>query len=263
MKLVLVDDEPRALRLLSAIIQSFPQSKNHEIFEFSNPKEALDWLLNNRCDGVFLDIEMPELTGLQLAEKLNEGLEEIPAITFVTAFPEFSLKAWDVDAVGYILKPYDDEQIGHALEKIEKYCAGKMGLKEKPYIRCFPEFDVFVKGTPVFFSSKRAKELLALLVHHRGGWVPIDKITFLLLEDYAEDAAKSHIRMLLSRLRQSLSKYEISDIVESSYGKMRVLPEKFDCDYYRFLDGEKELFAGEYMGTYVWAEEERAFLNSL
>jgi len=263
MKLVLVDDEPRALRLLSAIIRSFPQSKDHEIFEFSNPKEALEWLLNHRCDGVFLDIEMPELTGLQLAEKLNERLEEIPAITFVTAFPEFSLKAWDVDAIGYILKPYDDEQIGHALEKMEKYSAGKMGSKDKPYIRCFPEFDVFVKGVPVFFSSKRAKELLALLVHHRGGWVPIDKITYLLLEDCAEEAAKSHIRMLLSRLRQSLSKYGIADILESSYGKMRVLPETFDCDYYRYLDGEKDLFAGEYMGTYTWAEEERAFLNSL
>jgi len=97
---------------------------------------------------------------------------------------------------------------------------------------------------PLFFSSKRAKEMLALLVHHRGGWVPIDKIIFLLLEDYAEEAAKSHIRMLLSRLKQSLSKYGIADIVENSYGKMRVLPEKFDCDYYRYLDGEKELPAG-------------------
>lgn len=223
MRLVIVDDEPRAARLLSSIIQSFPASAEHEIQEFTNPKLALSWLLENPCDGLFLDVEMPELNGIELAQQLIDQCEEIPAITYVTAFPEFSLKAWDVDAIGYILKPYDDEQIGHALSKMEKYSNGQVGVKDRPYVRCFPEFDVFVQGTPVFFSSKRAKELLALLVHHKGGWVPLDKIIFLLLEDCAEEAAKSHIRMLLSRLRQSLSKYQIADIIESSYGKMRVI----------------------------------------
>ena len=261
MKLVIVDDEPRAARLLSSIIKSFPASSEHEILEFTNPKLALEWLVNNPCDGLFLDIEMPELNGIELAQRLIDQCDELPAITYVTAFPEFSLKAWDVDAIGYILKPYDDEQIGHALSKMEKYTSGQTCVKDRPFIRCFPEFDVFVQGTPVFFSSKRAKELLALLVHHKGGWVPLDKIIYLLLEDCAEDAAKSHIRMLLSRLRQSLSKYQIADILESNYGKMRVIPEKFDCDYYQDLDGRQELFKGEYMGAYVWAEEERSYLE--
>lgn len=262
MKLVLVDDEPRALRLLSSIIKSFPASAEHELVEFSDPVQAREWLLQNPCDGVFLDIEMPEVSGMQLAEELKNKPGGLPAIVFVTAFPQFSLKAWDVDAVGYILKPYDDEQIGHALDKMETYCFGQMRETDKPYIRCFSEFDVFVKGVPVFFSSRRSKELLALLVHHRGGWVPLDKITFMLLEDCAEESAKSHIRMLMSRLRQTLSKYEIADIVESGYGNIRVIPEKFDCDYYRYLDGETQLYSGDYMGSYTWAEEERAYLNS-
>ena len=261
MRLVLVDDEPRALHLLSTIIHSFPDSSKHEIIEFNNPKLAFDYVLQNSCDGIFLDVEMPELNGIQFAQKLKERGQILPLITFVTAYPEFSLDAWDADAVGCILKPYDNEQIGHALQKMENFITGNHNRSDKPFIRCFPEFDVFVRSTPVFFSSKRAKELLALLVHHKGGWVSIDKIIFLMLEDCAEDTAKSHVRMLLSRLRQTLSKYEIADIIESNYGNIRILAEKVDCDYYNYLNGKTDLFNGEYMGAYTWAEEERAWLR--
>ncbi|MBQ9031758.1 MAG: hypothetical protein IJ106_09955 [Parasporobacterium sp.] len=63
---------------------------------------------------------------------------------------------------------------------------------------------------------------------------------------------------------QTLSKYQIADILESCYGKMQVVPEKYDCDYYQYLDGSRNLFKGEYMGTYVWAEEEQIIqLNEL
>ena len=51
-----------------------------------------------------------------------------------------------------------------------------------PHIRCFPDFELFINKTPVSFKSRKAKELLALLVHYEGNWVPIDKITFCLLE---------------------------------------------------------------------------------
>ena len=123
-----------------------------------------------------------------------------------------------------------------------------------PHIRCFPDFELFINKTPVSFKSRKAKELLALLVHYEGNWVPIDKITFCLLENCEEHSSKNYSRTILYRLKQALAPYHLEQIVESAYGKMRVHTEQFTCDYYDYLQGQTELFQGDYMGEYPWAE---------
>ena len=127
-----------------------------------------------------------------------------------------------------------------------------------PHIRCFPDFELFINETPVSFKSRKAKELLALLVHYEGNWVPIDKITFCLLENCEEHSSKNYSRTILYRLKQALAPYHLEQLVESAYGKMRVHTEQFTCDYYNYLQGQTELFQGDYMGEYPWAETTRA-----
>ena len=293
MNYVLVDDEERALNLLRIMLtRSDGFSKEHDhIDTFTHPVEALDFIRRTPVDVIFLDIEMPILNGITLGKQISEELPAPPEIIYVTAFPEYSLDAWDIGAFGYILKPYDPKQISAVLNRVLKYHAAaaasiasvdkKTGfdtenhdhthtdaVTEKgtpqthtlslPHIRCFPDFELFINETPVSFKSRKAKELLALLVHYEGNWVPIDKITFCLLENCEEHSSKNYSRTILYRLKQALAPYHLEQLVESAYGKMRVHTEQFTCDYYNYLQGQTELFQGDYMGEYHWAETTRA-----
>ena len=293
MNYVLVDDEERALNLLRIMLtRSDGFSKEHDhIDTFTQPVEALDFIRRTPVDVIFLDIEMPVLNGITLGKQISEELPAPPEIIYVTAFPEYSLDAWDIGAFGYILKPYDPKQISAVLNRVLKYHAAaaasiasvdkKTGfdtenhdhthtdaVTEKgtpqthtlslPHIRCFPDFELFINETPVSFKSRKAKELLALLVHYEGNWVPIDKITFCLLENCEEHSSKNYSRTILYRLKQALAPYHLEQLVESAYGKMRVHTEQFTCDYYNYLQGQTELFQGDYMGEYPWAETTRA-----
>ena len=97
--------------------------ENDHIYTFTQPVEALDFIRRTLVDVVFLDIEMPMLNGITLGKQISEELPAPPEIIYVTAFPEYSLDAWDIGAFGYILKPYDPK-------------ADQCGIKQSPQIPC-------------------------------------------------------------------------------------------------------------------------------
>jgi len=113
---VIADDEPLARRGLKYRLQEHKDINIVE--ECSTGKEALEAILSNRPDVVFLDIQMPELTGLQVVEQLNKSLTTLPIILFITAYDDFALKAFDIHALDYLLKPADDERIAEALVRV-------------------------------------------------------------------------------------------------------------------------------------------------
>ena len=125
MNYVLVDDEERALNLLRIMLTRFDgfSKENDHIYTFTQPVEALDFIRRTLVDVVFLDIEMPMLNGITLGKQISEELPAPPEIIYVTAFPEYSLDAWDIGAFGYILKPYDPKQISAVLNRVLKYHA--------------------------------------------------------------------------------------------------------------------------------------------
>ena len=105
MNYVLVDDEERALNLLRIMLtrfDGFSEEKDY-IYTFTQPAQALDFIRQAPVDIVFLDIEMPVLNGIELGKQISETLSDPPEIIYVTAFPQYSLDAWNVGAFGYIL----------------------------------------------------------------------------------------------------------------------------------------------------------------
>jgi two-component system LytT family response regulator len=84
----------------------------------STGTEAVEKVHELKPDLLFLDVQMPGLTGLQVAETI--GAESMPATIFVTAFDQFALKAFDVAAIDYLVKPFDDERFAHALKRARK-----------------------------------------------------------------------------------------------------------------------------------------------
>lgn len=112
---VIIDDEPAPREILAKHIARHPALTLLQSFDEA-PK-ALNYLRKNRPDIIFLDIEMPGLTGIQLIESLN--IETLNFI-FVTAHPQFALEAFDLDAADYISKPISYERFTKSIKKVQK-----------------------------------------------------------------------------------------------------------------------------------------------
>tara|TARA_B110000008_G_scaffold122247_1_gene124706 strand:+ start:1285 stop:2052 length:768 start_codon:yes stop_codon:yes gene_type:complete len=122
LRVLLVDDEPLARQRLARLLA---EHNNYEIVaEAGNGQAALDWLRQHKADLVLLDIQMPGLTGLDVAEQLMDLLPSTaprPAIIFCTAYDEYALNAFKVDAVDYLLKPIRKEDLSKALQKAQRW----------------------------------------------------------------------------------------------------------------------------------------------
>ncbi len=110
---IIVDDEPPAIRLLEKYIVKV--SFLDLISTTTNSLEALQILEKEQIDLVFLDIQMPNLTGIQISKIIDDNINVI----FTTAYPQFALESYDLNAVDYLLKPFDFERFYKAVKKIE------------------------------------------------------------------------------------------------------------------------------------------------
>ena len=128
----------------------------------------------------------------------------------------------------------------------------------KVTIRTFGYFDVFVDGRPIAFRNKKSKELFALLVDRRGGFVTSEEaISFLWEDEPASPVIYSRYRKVALRLKNLLEEYEIADVVEAVDGKRRIICEQVNCDLYDYLTGNEkysQLFKGSYLTNYSWGE---------
>jgi len=116
-KAVIVDDEPKAIQGLSWELNKF--SNDIEVIEaFTNPNEAIDYLNENTADCLFLDIQMPTMDGFQFLKKLNN---KDLAVVITTAYNQFAIKALKHEAIDYLLKPIDSDDLQETIKKIKKF----------------------------------------------------------------------------------------------------------------------------------------------
>ena len=138
-------------------------------------------------------------------------------------------------------------------------------IQRRIRIRTFGYFDVFVDEKPIAFRNEKSKELLALLVDRRGGFVSSEEaISFLWEDEPANTVTLSRYRKVALRLKNILEEYGISEIVESVNGKRRIAAEKVQCDLYDYLTDQEEhaqLFKGSYLTNYSWGETTLAELT--
>jgi len=116
---IAVDDEPLALGLVCSFIEQTPFLKL--IGRYASAVEALTGLQEQSIDVIFLDIQMPDLNGIELARVLDNRGKNKPRIIFTTAFNQFALQGYRVDALDYLLKPFNYEEFLHAATKALTY----------------------------------------------------------------------------------------------------------------------------------------------
>ncbi|WP_448634493.1 LytR/AlgR family response regulator transcription factor [Pedobacter panaciterrae] len=125
MNCIIVDDEPLARAEMEALINEVSSAKI--LGSFSNAWTALDFLKSNKVDLIFLDIEMPMVTGLDFAAQLSGST----LVIFTTAYPQYALKSYELDAIDYLLKPIDKGRLDKAINKAETYQSLLSGNPEK------------------------------------------------------------------------------------------------------------------------------------
>lgn len=118
MKIILVDDEPLALEELSYLLQDIDSVEI--LGRYTNPRLSLEAIRNKKPDVVFLDIEMPEIQGFELAEEIIR-LDAKTRIVFATSYSEHAIRAFDLNAIDYILKPLSKDRILKTIDKINEY----------------------------------------------------------------------------------------------------------------------------------------------
>ena len=126
LKAVIVDDEPLALDLLEAMLQDYPEV--HISAKCSNGYDAIEAVLHHAPDILFLDIEMPEITGFDVIRAIQGDI--MPKVIFTTAYSQYAVEAFKVQALNYVLKPLDDDKIRDSLSRA-KEALGRSELESK------------------------------------------------------------------------------------------------------------------------------------
>ncbi len=110
-KTIIVDDEPLAREKLRGFLEN--EADIEIIGECRDGREALETIESEKPDLVFLDVQMPEMDGFEVLDNLEP--QNLPTVVFVTAYDQYAIKAFDVHAVDYLLKPFDRQRFGEAL----------------------------------------------------------------------------------------------------------------------------------------------------
>jgi len=132
---LIVDDEPLARKGLAVRLSEFDDLEVIRLC--SNGQEAIDECLSGNIQLVFLDIQMPNMNGFEVARALSESVNPLPAIVFVTAFDQFAVKAFEIHALDYILKPVDDNRLKQAVEKVHTYLKTQQDNAHKKKLASF------------------------------------------------------------------------------------------------------------------------------
>jgi two-component system LytT family response regulator len=123
MKAIIIDDERLARTELRKLLQDFPEIEI--VDEASNAEEGIQKIENHNPDLIFLDIQMPGKTGFDMLSELDHA----PQVIFTTAYDEYALKAFEVNALDYLLKPVEPRRLADAVEKLRRSTTNGSGEK--------------------------------------------------------------------------------------------------------------------------------------
>lgn len=295
MRLLLVDDERLALILLEKELRSVAEKSGVpvEIVALQSPGSVMAEAEKWRPDVVFLDIHMPEISGLQIAEMLQERRPEI-MVVFMTAFDSYALEAFELSAIDYVLKPLVRDRLEKTFKRI-------VARREVPDIEELPVQDtkshvILCSGTLLVQSgigepelpkwrTAKAQELFAYLLLRRGATVHKSTILELLFPELGMKPAMARLYTAIYQIRQCMALMGLDITIQNiSMQEAYILRvgenvtienERWEQELLVAAEQEPPLYnrieelLADYDGgylrdhDYVWAEGEQARLSGL
>ena len=231
---VLVDDEILVLNLLGRIISETTDIQ--VIGTFTDPEQALVEIPKLKPNVVFLDVDMPELNGIELGTRLIESNEnEDMAIVFVTAYEQYAVHAFKLNAIHYILKPADPQSVEEVVKRIYQRRELKpLKLNDSGKINFFGPMHLLANGNNIDFLTAKVEELLALLIIHKdigiSKWRLIDE----LWEESSIEKSKQNLYTNIFRLKKILRNAGIKVDIKNKNSMYQIDLKDVNCDLIEF-----------------------------
>jgi two-component system LytT family response regulator len=170
----LVDDEPLAIERLQRLLASFPEIEIAGTA--SDPAAALAAIVKSQIDVLFLDIQMPGMNGFELLARLTAQ----PFVIFTTAFDQHALRAFETNAIDYLLKPIEPEQLERAIQKL-----GRLRPVVKPDWQQNPALPQLLQQLTASLRTSRASypHRIASRVGERVSFLPLDDVSHFIAQD--------------------------------------------------------------------------------
>lgn len=273
---IIVDDEQPSLEKLEK--QLIGSGRVRVAGKFSEPMQAVEFIKENKVDVAFLDIEMPDMNGIELANRILEVQDGI-AVVFITAYHRYAVEAFHLNALDYLLKPVSADRLMETLQRL----MDQSGVRSEPRrlrVSCFGKFRATAGEDEIRFRTEKAEELLAFLIDQKGAFVNRNRIIDSLWEDFDADRAVIHFNTTLHYVKKALLTIGIQVSIHYDRGSYRLDVGGLDCDYFEFCSfeerkepvGQKNIFgyekaaalyAGEYLSgcNYDWAVGKRLLLE--
>jgi two-component system, LytTR family, response regulator len=286
MKVILVDDEQLALKYMEHQLRKVSQIEI--LGKFIDPFEAKRFVLETEADVVFLDIHLPEINGIELAEQLLQHKPQLNVV-FVTAYDEYAIKAFELNALDYVLKPVQKDRLEITLRRIQERMDGRKtqgevegnSLQEgRLKIRMFRQFQIEASSTlhpvQIRWRTTKAQELFLHLLQHREQLVRKSVLVELLWPGYEPSRAYSQLYTAVYHIRKTLEPYSEYMHINSATDGYVLQLDNVDLDVETWeqfvgsvttldertaaeLEAVLDLFQGDYLQDYDywWAESER------
>lgn len=260
-KTIIVDDRAQTSAFLAEAC------KDDDRFDLravtGSAQEALAVAQSGNVEFAIVRVELADVHGYDLGKRLrsiNPGM----VLVFLSEEEGHARAILDMRADYLILDPIDPDVLEDVFNRAQLL---RPRQQKKIRVRTFGSFDVFVDGKPLDFHSAKAKELMALLVDRRGGYLTTEYAFALVWEGRrTSDAGYSLCRKAFARLKAALDAAGIGDVLVVTAEGRYLDTTKFDCDLYDFLDGDPKARAGyfgEYMSSYTWGEVTHAALERI
>ncbi|MEK5235406.1 response regulator [Paenibacillus sp. FSL L8-0470] len=283
---VLVDDERLALMNLKMMLEALGNVAI--VATFTDSRKAVSEAAYLNPDVIFLDIDMPELNGLQAAEIIQIHCPRT-SIVFVTAYNSYAVDAFELHALDYVLKPVRKERLIKTLARVEKkmHHAPQVNNGSEMMIRCFQCLRFERNGLQLHdirWRTAKGQELFAFLFHHRNRFISKDTLIDLLWPDFNLKKASNHLYTTIYQVRQCLKQgktdlqirnlsggegYKLetgSMLVDSTEWEKGILSlEPINAGNYGQYQYWFGFYSGDYLADYdyLWAESERQRLRSI
>jgi len=231
MNIVLVDDEYYALQGLKMELEEIDGVRI--IGQYEDPLKMLSEISRLRPDLIFLDVEMPQMNGLEVFERLmDRGCTS--NVVFVTAYTQYAVQAFELNAVDYIVKPVTRARLEKTLERIKvKPATYKDGAVR---FNCFRHFSIMADGKDINsdWRTRKAAELIAFLISEGGSYTAKEKIAEALWPDQEDRTAMSNLYMAYHYINKQASQSGFHIPIESKRGTMRIDLRRISSDLVDF-----------------------------
>ena len=286
MKTILVDDESLALEYLEKLLNKL---ESFDIIgKYTNPHNAKRNILKEKPAIVFLDIEMPEINGIELAEQILQSLPKTH-IVFVTAFHDYAVQAFELNAIDYVVKPVQLHRLSETLHRFQvKEVKEIASVSPEPINRIctfqslsFTRITETTETLDVRWRTSKARGIFAFLLQHRNKYITKEALLELFWPEVDREKSTVQLYSTIYQIRKTLSSIQFNVTITNHENGYRLNLNEVQLDIQEWEDGLKEnlivnddtftahqrlmnIYQGDYLSEEdLWAENERERLRVL